>query len=196
MARIRTIKPEFFTSDDIVELEPIERLFYIALWCEADREGRMVWSPGAIKRRYFPDDAFDVSRVMDAFVTRGLLVQYTTETGTYGFIPTFKSHQHINGKEAPSCLPEPPAVGFKKATRQQHVSDALATRPQRVSHAPSMKEGKGKERKGTRVQEHGDSFSQNGSALTRTEQIKRYAQIKGIPVEDVPEDLFPQVVTL
>ena len=41
MARIRTIKPDFFTSEDIVGLTPEARLLYIALWCEADREGRL-----------------------------------------------------------------------------------------------------------------------------------------------------------
>jgi hypothetical protein len=40
MARIRTIKPEFFTSEDIVSLTPLARLFYVSLWCEADREAR------------------------------------------------------------------------------------------------------------------------------------------------------------
>ena len=39
VARIRTIKPDFFTSEDIVVLTPWARLLYIALWCEADREG-------------------------------------------------------------------------------------------------------------------------------------------------------------
>ena len=42
MARIRTIKPEFFTSDDICALSPRARLLYVGLWCEADREGRLV----------------------------------------------------------------------------------------------------------------------------------------------------------
>ena len=45
MARIRTIKPEFFTSDDICALSPLARLLYVGLWCEADREGRLVWTP-------------------------------------------------------------------------------------------------------------------------------------------------------
>lgn len=56
MARIRTIKPEFFTSEDIVELSAFARLLYIALWCEADREGRLNWRPGTYKLRYFPAD--------------------------------------------------------------------------------------------------------------------------------------------
>ena len=47
MAYIRSIKSTFFTSDDIVTLSPLARLLYIALWTEADREGRMTWRPGS-----------------------------------------------------------------------------------------------------------------------------------------------------
>lgn len=51
MARIRTIKPEFFTSEDIVSLSPLARLFYVSLWCEADREGRLDWRIGSSRPR-------------------------------------------------------------------------------------------------------------------------------------------------
>ena len=39
MARIRTIKPEFFTSPDTAKASVEARLFYIALWCWADDWG-------------------------------------------------------------------------------------------------------------------------------------------------------------
>src|SRR5471032_626819 len=71
MARIRTIKPEFFTSDDICALSPLARLLYVGLWCEADRAGRLVWMPRAFKRRYLPDDACDIDRLADELLKRG-----------------------------------------------------------------------------------------------------------------------------
>lgn len=40
MSHIRTIKPQFFTSEDVVELSLGARLLYIATWCEADRSRR------------------------------------------------------------------------------------------------------------------------------------------------------------
>ena len=52
MAYIRTIKATFFTSDDIVSLSPLARLLYIALWTEADREGRLYWRPGNCPRAF------------------------------------------------------------------------------------------------------------------------------------------------
>ena len=104
MARIRTIKPEFFTSEDIVELDPIVRLLYIALWCEADKEGRLSWKPKTFKMRYFPADTCDIELMCDALVTRGLVCLYGD---SFAYIPSFKSHQHINPREKESELPTP-----------------------------------------------------------------------------------------
>ena len=104
MARIRTIKPEFFTSDDICALSPLARLLYVALWCEADREGRLVWTPGVMKRRYLPDDACDIEALGAELTGRGLLQLYGEGLAC---IPSFARHQHVNIREAQSKLPSP-----------------------------------------------------------------------------------------
>jgi hypothetical protein len=104
MARIRTIKPEFFTSEDIVELTPLARLLYIACWCEADKEGRLIWRPRTMKLRYFPADVCDIDAVADELVKAGLIVPYGD---TLAHIPSFKKHQHLNPRESPSKLPAP-----------------------------------------------------------------------------------------
>lgn len=122
MARIRTIKPEFFTSEDIVELEPLARLLYIAIWCEADKEGRMAWKPKTFKMRYLPGDSCDIDAICDALVTRGLVILYGDGLA---FIPSFKAHQHINPREKDSGLPSP---SVEELTRQPRVSDASVTR--------------------------------------------------------------------
>jgi hypothetical protein len=104
MARIRTIKPEFFTSDDICALSPLARLLYVGLWCEADREGRLVWTPRVLKRRYLPDDSCDIDALASELVERGLVVPYGEGLA---FIPTFARHQQVNPREASSKLPSP-----------------------------------------------------------------------------------------
>lgn len=134
MARIRTIKPEFFTSVDIVERSPLARLLYIALWCEADKEGRFVWSPKTFKLRYLPADNCDIEALCNELVEPGLVVLYGKG---YAFIPAFKSHQHINPRESESQLPDPDA----STTRAPRVS----TRQPRDSDAQGGREGKGKE---------------------------------------------------
>ena len=106
MARIRTIKPEFFTSDDICALSPRARLLYIGLWCEADREGRLVWAPRGFKRRYLPDDDCDIDALCRELTDRTLVRLYGDGLAV---IPTFATHQHVNPREAASKLAPPPA---------------------------------------------------------------------------------------
>ena len=143
MARIRTIKPEFFTSEDIVSLSPLARLLYQATWCEADKEGRMQWKPGTFKLRYFPADNCDINALCDELVQRGLVVLYGD---CLAYIPQFARHQHINPRESASILPDPHAKA-QKSTRQPRVAtrhDASA----RDDDAQGGREGKGKEGKG------------------------------------------------
>jgi len=104
MARIRTIKPEFFTSEDIVSLSPWARLLYIALWCEADREGRLVWKPLTFKIRYFPVDDVDILSLCSELIDKGLIELYLDN---FASIPKFYRHQNINPRETASVLPEP-----------------------------------------------------------------------------------------
>lgn len=104
MARIRTIKPEFFTSEDIVSLSPLARLLFIATWCEADKEGRLIWKPMTFKLRYFPADNCDIHAMCKEVVDAGLVVQYGEG---FAHIPGFAKHQHVNPRESASTLPDP-----------------------------------------------------------------------------------------
>jgi hypothetical protein len=139
VARIRTIKPEFFTSADVCSLPPLARLLYVALWCEADREGRLVWNPRTFKIRYLPEDACDIGKLCDALIAAGLLVTYQPEENgeTFAYIPTFTTHQQINNRETESRFPEP---NDASVTRGSRVSDASVTPLVRKG-----REGKGRE---------------------------------------------------
>lgn len=143
MARIRTIKPEFFTSEDIVGRSPFARLLYVALWCEADKEGRMVWKPATFKLRYLPGDGVDIHALCQELIDAGLVVLYGNG---FAHIPAFKAHQHINPRESESQLPSPDA----SSTRDARVG----TRQSRDSDAQGGREGKGRE---------GDSSEPDGS---------------------------------
>lgn len=143
VARIRTIKPDFFTSEDIVNLSPTARLLYIALWCEADREGRMKWRPGTFKMRYLPRDEIAIEAVCNELISRGLVVLYGEGLA---HIPTFREHQHVNPRETASVLPAPNEHAVDKA----RVSDACA-RVSDVQVGREGKEGKGREHASARV---------------------------------------------
>ena len=123
MARIRTIKPEFFTSEDIVSMTPLARLFYVSLWCEADREGRFEWKPKTFKLRYLPGDNCDVVELAKELIDAGLVEIYEAEGKTYACIPSFTKHQVINNRESESTIPAP---------NSETKVDASSTREPRV----------------------------------------------------------------
>jgi len=131
MARIRTIKPEFFRHEGLYEAEiktklPL-RIAYAGLWTSCDREGRFKWRPRQLKLDSLPYDDVDFSRVLDALESRGFLVKYEVEGDQYGAIPSWKTHQVINNKEMASVLPEPPKCLIESITytRESRVDDVV-----------------------------------------------------------------------
>lgn len=135
MARIRTIKPEFFTSEDIVALPPLTRLLYIAIWCESDKEGRLPWKPMTFKLRYFPADNCDIQAMCQELTQAGLVILYGTGLA---YIPSFNKHQHINPRESQSTLPDPHA-----SSTRQHASARVSDGESTVTDAQVGREGKG-----------------------------------------------------
>lgn len=122
--RIRTIKPEIASDEELWDLGvktglPVFQAF-VMLWCQADREGRFEWRPRALKVACLPFWEGDFSRVLDALVTGGFIVEYEVLGRKFGLVRTFTRHQAINGKEPPSQLPEPPVVS--EISRVSHVS--------------------------------------------------------------------------
>ena len=139
MARIRTIKPEFFTSSDIVCMAPLSRLFYASLWCEADREGRLKWDIKTLKLRYFPADDCDIPSMANELLENGLIVIYEVNGKSFAEIPSFTTHQIINNREAESNIPARPGNPPSKKI------DASFTRESGDQGEGKGKEGKGKE---------------------------------------------------
>jgi hypothetical protein len=147
VARIRTIKPEFFRHEALYEAEretglPL-RIAFAGLWTAADRAGRFRWSPRQLKLDCLPYDECDFSRVLDALTTRGFIVRYAVEGKEYGHIPSWSAHQVINNREKPSEIPEPNENNT--LTRQARVDDASGTPLKQIQG-----EGKGREGEGER----------------------------------------------
>lgn len=131
MARIRTVKPEFFRHRRLYLAEketglPL-RIAYVGLWTVSDRDGRFRWEPDELKLDCLPYDEIDFSRVLDALATREFIIKYISDDREYGFIPSFSKHQFINNREQLSSLPEPsiPRVGDASGTRQGNSSDGI-----------------------------------------------------------------------
>lgn len=110
MARIRTIKPGFFTHDVIGELPQGTRLLFIGLLCHADREGRLTDRPKRIKVEILPYDDCDVNAMLDELAQAGLIERYAINGERYLQVVNFSKHQHVHPKEAPSLIPAPPCI--------------------------------------------------------------------------------------
>ncbi len=99
MARIRSIKPEFFTSDQVVCCSRSARLLFIGLWCFSDDAGRHPASAKRIKMEVFPGDQFNTKQI-DALITElidnELVCEYESQGVPYWQITKWKKHQRID----------------------------------------------------------------------------------------------------
>ncbi len=108
----RSISRDFFSNADIAELTPLARLLYIATWLEADREGRLVWHPKTLKLRYLALDVCDINVIANELIRAAIVIPYQASGQNLAFLPGFNGMQSINGREAQSKLPPPPAYAM------------------------------------------------------------------------------------
>lgn len=138
MARIRSLKPEFFTDEDMAALHPLHRLAFEGLWCHADKAGRLEDRPARLKVQILPYDDVEFREVLDALVAARFVQRYVGPDGKPLLqIRTFEKHQRPRPDEPDSQLPEPPRLPPTDTAPALH-SDATVT-PQRLG-----KEGKGR----------------------------------------------------
>jgi len=86
MARIRTIKPEFWTSEQIVECSTTARLLFIGLWNFCDDAGIHPYAPKTIKMQIFPGDAFtpqEIDGLLAELILSGLIKTYHIDNIKY-----------------------------------------------------------------------------------------------------------------
>ncbi len=99
MARIRTIKPQFWLNEELATVPRDTRLLFIGLWNLSDDRGVFEWKPGQIKVQLFPYDAdltkSDIEKHLEALVTIGDIVKFDEDNKSYGFVINFSKHQEI-----------------------------------------------------------------------------------------------------
>lgn len=151
MARIRTIKPEFFTSLTVADLPLTARLTFIGLWTHVDDAGRCVDDPRLIKAAVWPLDdltASDVELDLKALTESSLITRYTLNRKRYIAVAGWDEHQRIN-RPTPSKLPAPeegdPAPP-DPVTR--HDFDSMSTHAQLSEDSPQERKGKEGNREG------------------------------------------------
>lgn len=107
MARLRTLKPSFFTNEELAEIPMAGRLLFQGLWCIADREGRLEDRPRRIKAEVLPYDDADVDALLAVLHDAGFIQRYEVDGGRYIQVVSFTKHQTPHVKEAASTIPAP-----------------------------------------------------------------------------------------
>jgi 5-methylcytosine-specific restriction endonuclease McrA len=115
MARIRTIKPEFWTDEKIISLPFHARLFFIGLWNFADDHGFLKDEPSQLKLLIMPcEESIDVFQTLDLLLSADLIERYMdTESGnTFLLIKNWTLHQRVDKPSKSRIYKE----GAKKVT--------------------------------------------------------------------------------
>jgi hypothetical protein len=108
MARIRTVKPEFWTDEKVVECSIPARLLFIGLFNFANDKGCLERSPRRIKMQVFPADSMDCEPLLQELINHGLLTEYSVNDVQYLHISGFLKHQKIN-RPSQTNIPAPPS---------------------------------------------------------------------------------------
>lgn len=96
MARIRTIKPEFWVDDQIVELDFTARLLFIGLWNFVDDEGYIEYKPKRIKMQVFPADDIDVTGILRSLLESSRVIELDSDQGRLLKVANWDRHQKVS----------------------------------------------------------------------------------------------------
>ncbi len=178
MARIRSIKPEFWVSEQIADCSRDARLTFIGLWTFSDDNGVHPAKPKTLKAELFAMDDIkvdDVAAWVHELIKAGLVAEFEGEGGgRYWHVIKWKQHQKIDRPSVKHPTPptspssgkvQPPTEDSSNArraiteestpTRQGLVADSSSTRrtfdesSTSVRRAPAPgEEGKGEDERG------------------------------------------------
>lgn len=141
MARIRTIKPDFWSDGTVSECSVNARLLFIGTWNFADDYGNLDRSAKQLKARVFPADNINCSPLIYELLVHGLLSEYSVNGKIYLHIHGFKKHQRVN-RPGPKQFPD-----YDDSLRVHVTINECSTFDHGALHA----EGKGREGNGVNL---------------------------------------------
>lgn len=133
MARIRTVKPEFWTDERLTECSMSARLMFIGMLNFSDDNGNQAYSAKRLKMQIFPADAVDTQPLINELLAHGVIIEYSVNSEKYLHIKGFLKHQLINRPSA-SSTPKP------------NFTECSVSPPKQITDGV---EGSGKERSNT-----------------------------------------------
>jgi hypothetical protein len=138
MARIRTVKPEFWTDRRVGECSANARLLFIATWNFADDHGGLDRSAKQLKAQAFPYDHLDCEPLVQELLGVGLLIEYEVRGEKYLHIKHFRKHQRID---------KPQNARIPVYEHSENVPRTLPESSKTIQRSKGL-EGNGMDRKG------------------------------------------------
>lgn len=160
MARIRTIKPSFFRSEDVSVLPLRARLTWIGLWTHCDDAGRAKDNARLIKGDVWPLDDVNLREIeedLETLAGHGRIVRYEVDGKRYLEIANWRDHQAISKPTASKIpgpgtdrasqpdRPSPPGSGTVPAVLPEDSGNAPGGLPEDSRGERKGREGKGRE---------------------------------------------------
>ena len=104
--RSRNIKPGLFKNEKLAECSFPARLFFIGLWCYADKKGLCEYRPQRMKIEILPYDKSKPEDLIKELISTGFIKQYQCNGTKYLKIVNFTKHQRPHNTEKESTFPD------------------------------------------------------------------------------------------
>lgn len=182
MARIRTIKPEFWTDGDVMDLSPFARLLFIGSWNFAICDfGHVADDPRRLKMQVLPADDVDGVALVDELVATGRMVRIDVDGRSFLHIKRFTDHQKTERRWTPRC----PVCASSAPAEPRKTSPNLPETP-----PTSTPEGKGKEGMGGEGKERSEADAPDAAEPTKSLALVNNDRLD---VERICEHLAEQI---
>jgi uncharacterized phage protein (TIGR02220 family) len=161
MSRIRTIKPEFWSAEQVMDLSIPARLAFAGLWNFCDDRGVHPASAKTLKAEVFPSDDLtsdEVGALVGEMISQGLVAEFEAEGRRWWWVTGWARHQKI---DRPTFKhPPPPETDTAPRDFAEPSSNA-----RRVLAEPSPPEGRLMETNGEKPNGASAPVAVNGDAL-------------------------------
>ena len=152
MSRIRTIKPDFWVSEQVLSCSPLARLLFIGMWNFCDDNGIHTASYIRLRAEIFPGDDYTTDHIKNwiaELISAGLVREYVVENITYWLVTGWKKHQRIDRPtfKHPTPLSEYKIIADDSSNTPRVLDDSSMTTPQLIND-PSITDRNGMDRKG------------------------------------------------
>ena len=194
MPRIRTIKPEFWSSPGVARMTPLARLTFIGMWNWADDAGRGTYNPRELMGFIFPhDEEMTVAefRALCAEIRAHVAVDFFEVAGRHYFeISSWKKHQSKHAKFDSSKYPAPDEGHYIDPVNMQVIGEVAEIR--RNSATSSRNSDTSARKKNLGTGEQGNRGTGEQSKNTCSSNDEHGGSKTEVEPEPEPTNHYPQ----